>query len=51
MFGVTSKNEPVKGEFATKVKASVSAMKNQSARRSYGCQSTANKKYTVTVKG
>ena len=51
MFGVTSKNEPIKGKFAQKVKASVSAMKNQPAQRSYGCQATANKKYTVTVKG
>lgn len=51
MFGVTSKNEPITGEFAKKVKASVSKMKSSSARRSYGCKSTASKKFTITVKG
>ena len=51
MFGITSKNEPITGEFARKVKASVGEMKKSSARRSYGCKSTAGKKYTITVKG
>lgn len=50
MFGITSKREPVKGEFAKKVKASVAQSKSQSGEKSYGCESATDKQYVVTIR-
>lgn len=50
MFGVSSKREPVKGEFAKKVKATIAQNKNRTGQRIYGCESATDKKYTVTVR-
>lgn len=50
MFGVTTKREPVKGEFAKKVKATVAQSKSQSGPKNYGCESATDKKHVVIVR-
>lgn len=50
MFGVSTKREPVKGEFAKKVKATIAQSKRQTGQRNYGCESATDKKFTVTVR-
>jgi len=50
MFGITSKREPVKGDFAKKVKAAIAQSKSQSGQKNYGCESATDKKYVVTIR-
>ena len=51
MFGITTSREPIKGEFAKKIKASVAQMQQRMAVKESVAKSTMDRKYTVVVRG
>ena len=51
MLGISTPREPIKGEFAKKIKASVAKMKQQLASTSNVAKSTSERKYTVIIRG
>ena len=51
MFGITTSREPVKGEFAKKINASVAKMQQRLAVEKTVAKSTVDSKYTVVVRG
>lgn len=51
MLGISTPREPIKGEFAKKIKASVAKMKQQLASTGNVVKSTSERKYTVIIRG
>ena len=51
MFGITTSREPIKGEFAQKIREAVERMTTSTSPKTFQSKSTAKRKHIVVVRG